>query len=90
MKQKKVTVKGKEYLLQHPGVRSVTKITDRVKTKHGVMSGEKLADEMLTHVVVDPKVRLDDFDDFKEADELVSKAFMFITGQESDDDDQQE
>lgn len=93
LKQKKIKTKsGKEYLLQHPGVRSVTRITDRVKNKHGIASDEKMADEMLTHVVVDPKTRMEDFgEDFAELSEIVGKAYAFITGQEDpDDDDQQE
>jgi hypothetical protein len=91
VKQKQITTKsGKEYTLQHPGVRSVTKITDRIKNKHGVPSDEKMADEMLTHVVVDPKVRLDDFEDYAEMSELVGKAFAFITGQDMPDDDDQQ
>lgn len=89
-KQKKVEVKGKEYLLQHPGVRAVTKITDRIKNKHGVPSDEKMADEMLMHVVVDPKVRMENFDDYGELSELVGKAFNFITGQDDDQDDDQQ
>ncbi|MEK5036366.1 hypothetical protein MKY96_33590 [Paenibacillus sp. FSL R7-0302] len=85
-KQKKVTTKsGKEYTLQHPGVRNVTKITDRVKNKHGIPSDERLAEEMLQHVVVEPKVRLDDFDSYGEMTEIVGKAFAFITGQDTDE-----
>jgi len=90
VKQKKITVKDKEYLLQHPGVRNVTKITDRIKNKYGVPLDEKMADEMLTHVVVDPKVKLDDFDDYAEVSELVQRAFLFVTGQDDADDDQQD
>jgi len=86
-KQKKVEIKGQEYLLQHPGVRNVTKITDRIKNKHGIPSDEKMADEMLTHVVVDPKVRMESFDDYGEMSELVNKAFLFITGQDDEQDD---
>lgn len=89
LKQKTVTVKGKEYLLQHPGVRSVTRITDRVKNKHGIPQDEKMADEMLDHVVVNPRVKMDDFDDFAELSDLVAKAFAFITGQDDPDDDDQ-
>ncbi|MHA6481061.1 hypothetical protein ACX1C1_03955 [Paenibacillus sp. strain BS8-2] len=93
-KQKKYTSKsGKEYTFQHPGVRNVTKITDRVKNKHGVPQDEKLADEMLGHVVVAPKLRIEDFESYAEMSEVVGKAFAFATGQddESDiDDDQQE
>ncbi|MBY9077279.1 hypothetical protein KIH86_03660 [Paenibacillus sp. HN-1] len=84
--QKKVTTKsGKEYTLQHPGVRNVTKITDRIKNKHGVPSDEKMADEMLAHVVVDPKVRIEDFDSYAELGEIVGKAFAFITGTETEE-----
>jgi hypothetical protein len=90
-KQKKITTKsGATYMLQHPGVRAVTKITDRVKNKHGVPSDERLAEEMLQHVVVEPKMRIDDFESYAELTEVVGKSFAFITGQEeADDDDQQ-
>lgn len=94
-KQKTVTTKnGKEYVLQHPGVRAATKITDRVKNKHGVPQDEKLADEMFTHVVVEPKVKIESFDNYGEMSELVGKAFLFLMGQDDEedegDDDQQE
>lgn len=89
-KQKEVTLKtGKKFTLQHPGVRNVTKITDRIKNKHGIPSDEKLADEMLTHVVVEPKVKIDDFDSYMEMTELVSKAFAFATDSEVEDEDDQ-
>ncbi|GBF73052.1 hypothetical protein PA598K_01337 [Paenibacillus sp. 598K] len=93
-KQKTVVTKsGKEYKLQHPGVRAVTKITDRIKNKHGIPSDERLAEEMLQYVVVEPKMRLDDFDSYAEMTEIVGKAFAFITGQDDepeDDADQQD
>ncbi|WP_342547657.1 hypothetical protein NST69_27585 [Paenibacillus sp. FSL P2-0089] len=89
--QKKVTTKsGKDYTLQHPGVRNVTKITDRVKNKHGIPSDERLAEEMLQHVVVEPKMRLDDFESYGEMTEIVGKAFAFITGQDDDLEDDAE
>ncbi|AIQ61859.1 hypothetical protein PSTEL_00660 [Paenibacillus stellifer] len=81
--QKKVKTKsGKEYLLQHPGVRNVSKITDRIKNKFGVPSGEKLAIEMLTHVVVEPKLTIDSFESYKELDDIVTRAFAFVTENE--------
>ncbi len=80
-KQKTIATKsGQEYTLQHPGVRAVTKITDRIKNKHGVMLDEKLAEEMLAHVVVEPKRKIDDFDSYKELVEVVQEAFKFVTG----------
>ncbi|AIQ63316.1 hypothetical protein PSTEL_09680 [Paenibacillus stellifer] len=87
--QKKVKTKsGKEYLLQHPGVRNVTKISDRIKNKFGVPSDEKLATEMLTHVIVDPKLTIDSFDSYKELNDIVTRAYAFVTENEDllDDD----
>lgn len=85
-KQTKITTKsGKEYMLQHPGVRSAAKIIDRVKNKFGVASDEKLGDEMLELVVVSPKMKVDDFgDDYAEYFEVVNKAYAFLTGQQLD------
>lgn len=79
--QKKVTTKsGKEYTLQFPGVRAVTKINDRMKNKHGVPSEEKMADEMFAHVVVAPKVTQESFDSYREMMEVANKAYLFING----------
>ncbi|GAC40860.1 hypothetical protein [Paenibacillus popilliae] len=87
-KQKKFMSKsGKEYVFQHPGVRAATKITDRVKNKHGIPSDERLAEEMLQHVVVEPKLRIDDFASYRELGEVVGAAFAFVTGQDEDDAD---
>lgn len=84
--QKKITTKsGKEYTLQHPGVRATNKIVDRVKNKFGVPSDEKIGDEMLEHVVVAPKMRMEDFSTYKEYAEVVSKAFAFLQGEEEDE-----
>ncbi|MFD1777012.1 hypothetical protein [Paenibacillus rhizophilus] len=80
-KQKQVTTKsGKEYTLQHPGVRNVTKINDRVKNKHGINSEEKICEEMFKHVVVEPKLTIDDFEEYSEMVEVANKAYYFITG----------
>lgn len=89
--QKEITTKaGNKFTLQFPGVRQVTKITDRIKNKHGVASDERLAEEMLSHVVVEPKMKMDDFKGpagFKELGEVVSNAYAFITGNDEGFDD---
>ncbi|ULO08935.1 hypothetical protein H1230_09260 [Paenibacillus sp. 19GGS1-52] len=96
-KQKNITTKsGGKFLLQHPGVRNVTKINDRVKNKFGVNSEEKICDEMFKHVVVEPKMTIDDFENYSEMVEVANKAYFFVTGtpdpdelsKESDSDDQ--
>lgn len=90
-KQKEITTEtGKKYTLQHPGVRNVTRINDRVKNKHGVNSEEKICDEMFKHVVVEPKVSIDDFEDYGEMIEVANKAFCFVTGTPDTDEVKQE
>ncbi|CAH1190303.1 hypothetical protein PAECIP111893_00265 [Paenibacillus plantiphilus] len=87
-KQKKITTKnGKEYTLQHPGVRTVAKINDRVKNKHGIPSEEKVCDEMFAHVVVEPKVKIEDFESYIDMMEVANKAYYFITGVDDPDKD---
>lgn len=94
MQKEFTTSGGTKYTFQFPGVRQVTKITDRIKNKFGIPSDESLSMEMLTHVVVSPKKKMDDFDGpagYKELGEVVNAAYLFITGndeQVSEDDNQ--
>ncbi|MNX98634.1 hypothetical protein D3C86_1310510 [compost metagenome] len=84
-KQKEHTSKSdKKYTFQHPGVRAVSKINDAVKNKFGVMMEERLSEEMLKHVIVQPKMTIDNFTDYKEYSEVINAAYAFITGQEGD------
>lgn len=85
-----VSKSGARYLFQHPGVRAVSKINDAAKNKFGVVSEERLSEEVLKYVVVDPKLKIDDFEDYKEYSEVVNAAYLFISGQEGDELDQQE
>ncbi|MNL09987.1 hypothetical protein D3C87_1307660 [compost metagenome] len=84
-KQKEYTSKsGKSYTLQHPGVRAVSKINDAAKNKFGVVSEERLSEEMLKHVIVQPKMSIDNFTEYQEYSEVINAAYAFITGQEDD------
>lgn len=86
--QKQFTSKaGNTYTFQFPGVRQVTKITDRIKNKFGVPQDEKMSEEMLAHVVVEPKTSVSDFKGpkgYKELGEVVGAAFAFITGNDEE------
>ncbi|OMF01227.1 hypothetical protein BK124_00690 [Paenibacillus amylolyticus] len=88
--QKQFTSKaGNEFTFQFPGVRQVTKISDRMKNKYGVAQDERLAEEMLSHVVVEPKMKVDDFkgpSGYKELGEVVGAAYAFITGNDEKED----
>ncbi|ELK38865.1 hypothetical protein D478_27449, partial [Brevibacillus agri BAB-2500] len=72
-KQKNFTSKsGKSYVFQFPGIRTVTRIKDRSKNKFGVPQDEKVADEILEHVIVQPKMKMEDFgDDITEFNEVI-------------------
>lgn len=84
-----VSKSGAHYLFQHPGVRAVSKINDAAKNKFGVVSEERLSEEILKYVVVEPKLKIDDFADYKEYSEVVNAAYLFISGQEDEELDQQ-
>ncbi|MBE7682024.1 hypothetical protein [Paenibacillus sp. P13VS] len=92
--QKQFTTKaGNVFTFQFPGVRQVAKIGDRIKNKHGVAQDERLIEEMLAHVVVEPKQKVDDFKGptgYKELVEVVSSAYAFITGNDETDDSEEE
>jgi hypothetical protein len=86
-KQKKFNSKsGKEYTFQFPGVRFASQISDRIKNKYGVQMEEKLGDELMKHVIVDPKLTWDSFgDDKKEFNEVISAAYLFLEGEDEDE-----
>lgn len=88
-KQKPYTSKkqGKKYIFQFPGIRAVTKIKDRVKNKYGIPSDERTADEMLAHVIVEPKMKIEDFDDMGEFNEVIGAAINFMHGIDDEEDD---
>ena len=77
--QKKVTVDGIEYTLQKIPYKSFLQINDRCSNKYGVLQKTQYSEEMLAHVVVQPKVTLSNFDDnFNAGMELVAEAENFL------------
>ncbi|NQX68487.1 hypothetical protein HQN90_20385 [Paenibacillus alba] len=90
-KQKQYTSKklGNVYTFQFPGIRAVTKIKDRVKNKYGILQDEKVADEVLAHVIVEPKMKIEDFNDIGEFNEVIAAAVNFMYGIEEEADDDQ-
>lgn len=74
-----VTVRGKEYKLQHPGVRWYLQNTDQCRNQAGVLQIEKYAQSLLDHVVVEPVgLKLDDFDSISEVEELIQEIESFL------------
>lgn len=60
--QKKVTVGGDEYTLQHPGIRENARIQDRIQMGEGKVSTEKYYEELMKNVIVAPPVNWDYFE----------------------------
>lgn len=86
-KQKNYTSEsGEHYVFQHPGVRMVSKINDSSKNKYGVVMEERLSEEILKHVIVSPKKKIDDFTDYQDYQEVINAAYAFISGQDQEGD----
>ena len=79
-KQKKTKIGEAEYTLQKVPPRSWMKLKSEAKDRTGNTSEEKLYDLVLEHIVVEPKVSIDDFEDFAELEELVMEAVEHQTG----------
>lgn len=78
--QKQVTVNEKDFTLQKVFPVEWLRIRDRCKNKFGIPSEEKMYKEILTHIVVEPKMKVEDFEDWKELDELVQEGIRFQQG----------
>lgn len=79
LKTKKVTVNDVEYTLQKLPVREALKLRDSW-LENGVVNQEKMYDKLLEHIVVMPKVKLDDFDDLETVEALGMECVNFVYG----------
>ena len=80
MSEKKVEIQGKEYTLKKIPPREWARLRDRCKNRFGVMSEEKFLSEIFEHMVVNPRVSLDDFEDYDECQEVSNAAIEFQHG----------
>lgn len=80
-KQKQVTIDEVTYILQHPGIRSSVQMRDRAKNNLGQFSEEKYYTELMKHVIVEPKVTWDYFDEHEGIfEQLMKEAAEFVNG----------
>lgn len=61
--QKKVTVNGVEYTLQHPGAMWYIEMTDRARNQFGVRQTASYYEELFKNVVVSPQISVEDFEE---------------------------
>ncbi|MED4649315.1 hypothetical protein Bateq7PJ16_3351 [Bacillus subtilis] len=78
-KQKKVTIQGTEYTLQHPGTRRMVELQDEaVNLNTGKPTSADLYDLYMKEVVVDPKVNYEYFDEHEGFMELMREVQSFL------------
>lgn len=72
-------ISGAEYTFQKVAPRPWLKIMDEY-SRSGE-SNEKLADLAFEHLIVEPRLTVDDFEDFAEVEEVTQAAVRFQRGQ---------
>lgn len=80
MMEKKVEIRGKEYTFKKIPPREWVRLKDRCKNRFGNVIEEKFLAEIFEHLVVNPKVSLDDFEDWSECQEVANAAIAFHLG----------
>jgi hypothetical protein len=76
--QKTITVNEVEYTLQHPGVRAGVQIRGRSKDATGHLDEEKYYTELMKHVIVQPKVDWDYWEENEGFLEVMKEASSFL------------
>lgn len=73
---KTVTVEGKDYTLQKLPVRAGLEVRQNCRT-NGDIDDIKFYEQMLEHIVVAPKMKLDDFDDIGHLEKLMKEVMEY-------------
>ncbi len=77
MMQKTVNVFGTDYVLQKVTPREWIRIRSRCKDKNGNLIDETFYSEILEHIVVQPRMTIDDFEEIEELEEVMKEAITF-------------
>ncbi|MEK4219959.1 hypothetical protein NYE57_18140 [Bacillus sp. FSL L8-0222] len=78
-KQKKVTIQGTEYTLQHPGTKRNVELQDEaINVNTGKPNSAGLYELYMKEVVVDPKVSYEYFDENPGFNELMREVSSFL------------
>ena len=85
---KKQVIDGVEYTAQYSGMRTAARFVDRVKQKDGTNSFEETADYIFEHVIVEPKVTMDDFDSMETLGKVVAFGVKVMQGKFRDGEDE--
>lgn len=84
--QKTVTVREKDYVLQKVPIRKAMELRRDFTDVRlpGEVDDIKVCDLMFEHIVVSPRVSLDDFTSVQEATELAQECLYFLFGEEAE------
>ncbi|MCF8020865.1 MAG: hypothetical protein K9L62_15915 [Vallitaleaceae bacterium] len=76
---KKVTVNGTEYHLQHPGVEWIVDHSDKCTNAQGNLVRKKYIQGLLDHVIIKPNnLTLNDFDTVSDMRDVVNEVESFL------------
>lgn len=75
--QKTVKVMGKEYVLQKLPIRKALELRQKWTLPSGITDDITMADECLANIVVNPKVKMEDFEEISELELLVAECVFF-------------
>jgi len=76
-----VSQSGNKYVFQSVFPSKWAQIVDQITDKHGKVLNSKAMPAMLEHVVVEPSgLKMDDFEEWAELEEVTQAAFLFQQG----------
>ena len=76
-RQRKFKCEDVEYTFQRPPMRDTVKMRDRCKDSNGELVEEKYYDEIMKHVIVEPKFDWEHWDEHEGFQEVMSEAIKF-------------
>lgn len=78
-KQKKVTIGGIEFTFQFPGVKTALEISDRSRDRNGNLLTVPYYEQIMEHVIVNPRTDWDFWDDNVDiVEEVFGQAIRFL------------
>lgn len=79
-------IRGTKYKFQYNGVLAAVRCTDNTyMDDRDIRSTEKTSDYLLNHVIVEPKRKIDDFEDLAEFNEVIKFAGEVMRGLHKED-----
>ena len=80
--QKTIEINGTEYTLQRISNTEWLKMQERATDRRGNISVLKFSKEILEHILVEPRMKIDDFETTAEMEEVVAEAVNFQHGKD--------